>query len=231
MSSPGKMKRLSTADYAYEQLKERIIELDLMPSLHIKEEELSQQLNISRTPLRQALYRLESEGLMYKHANGRMFIADISISDVQEVYSVREQLECLIAREASQNMNKDSLYHLEEIVTLMKRAIDVQRNFDVIKLGADFHNILYELSTNKTAKRFLSQLHDQIERYRRVGGYKNPDYTPIIPLQEYSDLLESLKTKDADKVEESMRSHMKRSLVSLEKAVQNYLSSIDRETT
>ncbi|KAB2330466.1 GntR family transcriptional regulator [Cytobacillus depressus] len=229
MNSPHKMKRLSTADFAYEQLKERIIELVLIPSLHIKEEELSQELNISRTPLRQALYRLESEGLTYKHANGRMFIADISIRDVQEVYSVREQLECLIAREVSQNMTEDSLYHLEEKVASMKRAIEVQRSFEVIKLGADFHNVLYGLSTNKTAKRFLSQLHDQIERYRRVGGYKNPDYTPDVPLQEYTNLLQSLKTKDADKVEESMRSHMKRSLVTLEKAVQNFLASRGEE--
>ena len=225
MNSPGKMKRLSTADFAYDQLKTRIIELDLAPSLHIKEEELSQELNISRTPIRQALYRIESEGLMYKHANGRMFIADISIRDVQEVYTVREQLECLIAREVSQNISEDSLYRLEDKIALMKRAIEVQRNHEVIKLGADFHKILYDLSTNKTAKRFLSQLRDQIERYRRVGGYKNPDYSPNVPLQEFSNLLQSLKTKDADKVEEAMHAHMKRSLASLEKAVQNYLES------
>ncbi|MFS0823109.1 GntR family transcriptional regulator [Bacillus sp. 1P02SD] len=227
MNSPRNMKRLSTADYAYEQLKERIIELDLLPSLHIKEEELSQELGISRTPLRQALYRLESERLMYKHANGRMYIADISIDDVREVYSVRAQLECLIAREASLIMNEESKYKLEEKVALMKRAIEFQRNYEVIKRGAEFHQILYGLSTNKTAKRFLSQLQDHIERYRRVGGYRNPDYTPKIPLEEYSDLLQSLKSKDPDLAEKSMRAHMKRSLQTLEKAVQNYLASRD----
>jgi DNA-binding GntR family transcriptional regulator len=228
MHSPQKMKRLSAADYAYEQLKKRIIEMEMEPSLHIIEEKLSQELSISRTPLRQALYRLESEGLMYKHPNGHMIIADITIRDVEEVYSVREQLESLIASEAAQNMTQDSLYQLENNVALMKRAAVTKRNEEVIKLGGDFHNILYGLSTNSTAKRFLSQLHDHIERYRRVGGYKNPDYSPHISFQEYDLIFRSLKLKDVDKVDNAMRSHIKRSLVTIKKAINNYLGSKEK---
>lgn len=221
-------KRKSTADLAYEQLKNGIIELTYPPSEQLREEQLSKDLQISRTPLRQALYRLELEGLVVKQPNGRMIVAPITLQEAREVFQVRELLESLIAREASENMTEEHLYRLEDIVELMRRAVKTKRSDEVVKHGQHFHHVLQTLSPNETNKRFLQQLQNKIDRYRRISGYKNPDYPLQMPVDEHEGILQLLKEKKSGaEVEEAMRAHIRRSLITIEETIEQYVNHID----
>lgn len=205
-------KRKSTSDIAYHEVKQKIIKLEYEPDSILVEEELSTNLSVSRTPLRQALYRLELEGLIIKQANGRMRVAPISLEEIEEIYKAREVLEGLMAREATLNMNVETMQKLEDLLVLMKLAAEQNRIEHTVAYGSEFHAVLYSLSNNHTVKRLMEQLDGQIERYRRLSGYMNPQYSPLVPVQEHERIFELVKEGNAVKVEEEMRQHIVRNL-------------------
>jgi DNA-binding GntR family transcriptional regulator len=207
------VKRYFASDIVYNELKKKIIELEYRPEETISEEMLSNELGVSRTPLRQALYRLELEGLIVKQSNGRMHVAPISIQEAEEIFKVREVLEGLIAREATKKITPEQINALKDILELMTRAAQENRIMDSIRYGSQFHHTLYEPSENKTAIQFLHQLNSRIERYRRLSGYRNPKYNSLLPVEEHERILKVLLQRDEELVEKVMRAHIRRSLV------------------
>ncbi|XBO86156.1 GntR family transcriptional regulator [Bacillus licheniformis] len=158
MHSSNPVKRQSASDYAYNELRTKIIELEYPPSEQLAEDSLAKGLNISRTPLRQALYRLELEGLVSKQPNGRLRVCPISLAEAKEVFKVREALEGLLTAEAAQLVTPENLHQLEDRIELMKLAAVKGRKTDTVKYGSEFHSILHAISTNATAKRFWISL-------------------------------------------------------------------------
>lgn len=205
-------RRQSASDIIYEELKRKIVQLEYEPGLTLNEEQLSRETSVSRTPLRQALFRLELEGLVVKLSTGRMFVANLSVQEAEEIFKTRAVLEGLTAREATQNMTEEHIFHLEDIMELMHRSASNDRKMDTIHYGGQFHQILYEPSQNQTAVQFLKQLNNRLERYRRIGGSRNPQYVPMVPVEEHQNILNAIKEKNADKAEWLMRAHINRSL-------------------
>ncbi|MEC1259121.1 GntR family transcriptional regulator [Bacillus swezeyi] len=220
MHSSNPVKRQSASDYAYNELRSKIIELEYPPSEQLAEDSLAKDLEISRTPLRQALYRLELEGLVNKQPNGRLRVCPISPDEAKEVFKVREALEGLLTAEAAQLMTTERLHQLEDRIELMKMAAAKDRKADTVKYGSEFHSILHAISTNATAKRFLEQLESRIERYRRISGYKNPHYKPSVSLHEHLDIFDAVKERNSSLAEAAMRSHIRRSLRSIEETLE-----------
>lgn len=223
MSEQSQSGRQSSSDIAYTQLKRKIIELEYEPKQHLVEEQLSTELDVSRTPLRQALYRLTLEGLLIKQPNGRMHVAPMTLSEVEEVYKVREVLEGLLAKEATINMTSEKLQELEDLLVLMKLSAEQNRNVHIVRYGSQFHQILYSLSTNHTAKRFMDQINFQIERYRRIGVNKNPSYSPENPIQEHEEILALIGKGLAEEVEVAMKNHISGRFEITKETVKKYL--------
>lgn len=192
------------------------------PQQHLIEEQLSEDLSVSRTPLRQALYRLILEGLLVKQSNGRIHVAPISLSEMEEIYRVREVLEGLLSKEAALNMTEPKLKELEDIIVLMKLSAEQQRNEHLIMYGSQFHSVLYSLSTNQTAKRFMEQINTQVERYRRVG-LKSPSYSSAVSILEHEKIIKLIRENKPDEVETEMRLHISRRFQVAKETVEMYL--------
>ncbi|MEK3936025.1 GntR family transcriptional regulator [Sporosarcina sp. FSL W7-1349] len=222
MSSSSQVNRMSTSDIAYEEIKKKIIEMQYDPQQHLIEEQLSEDLSVSRTPLRQALYRLILEGLLVKQSNGRIHVAPISLSEMEEIYRVREVLEGLLSKEAALNMTEPKLKELEDIIVLMKLSAEQQRNEHLIMYGSQFHSVLYSLSTNQTAKRFMEQINTQVERYRRVG-LKSPSYSSAVSILEHEKIIKLIRENKPDEVETEMRLHISRRFQVAKETVEMYL--------
>lgn len=218
-------KRKTISDFLYMTIKQKIIELELEPNEHLNEEVLARTLEVSRTPLRQALHRLEMENLVVKHPSGRMYVAPISIEEAEEIFKVREVLEGLIAREAALHITEERLRNLGDTMNLMRKAAEEKRIPDSIRYGIDFHQLLYEPSKNTTAVRFLEQLRSRIERYRRIGGYKHPRYIAIQPVDEHQQIFHYIANRDADGAEHAMRAHIRRSLETTKETLMMILQS------
>lgn len=209
--------RFSTIDIVYNKLKKNIIELVYQSDQQLVETNLAKELEVSRTPIRHALYRLELEGLITKHSNGRITVASISIEEAKEVFQVREVMEGLIAREATlQIVGADDfdlkISRLEDITMLMRNAAKTGRQQDVVYYGSNFHDLLQTYSNNKTALKVLKQIKSIIARYRRLGAYKDPKYPSMTPVEEHEKILDFIKNKDDVGAEIAMRAHINRSL-------------------
>lgn len=210
-------KRLSTKDIVYDHIKKNIIELIYEPEQQLVEADLAKELEVSRTPLRSALFRLELEELIIRHSNGRMTVAPMSIQESKEIFLVREVIEGLIAREATLFISNDEAFEtiinrLEDITFLMRHAAETNRQQDVVAYGSDFHNLLETYSNNDTARNMLEQINNRIARYRRVGAYKDPQYPSTVPVEEHEEVLACIKAKDENGAEAAMRAHVRRSL-------------------
>lgn len=210
-------KRLSTIDIIYEDIKKKILELTYSPEKDLVESSLAEELGVSRTPLRQALYRLELEGLIEKKINGRMCVTSLSAQEAKELYLVREVIEGLIAREATLNVAQSDKFNkiikgFEDVMFYMRASAETNRQADIVRYGSDFHTLLGEYSRNTTAVNMLKQINDRVSRYRRLGAYKDPTYPSIAPVEEHEEILNFIKLKDADSAEKAMRSHIVRSL-------------------
>ncbi len=224
----SEVKRVSTIDYIYEKLNKGIIELTYEPNEHLVEANLANELKVSRTPLRQALYRLELEGLVIKNPNGRITVSPVSIQEAKEIFLVREVIEGLIAREATINISHsadcDSITNnLEDITFLMRKSAENNRYKSVVSYGSDFHGLIAKHSLNTTAVNMLEQLNNRISRYRRLGAYIDPEYPPIIPVTEHEAVLQHIVNQDAHAAEIAMRAHIQRSLKNTISAI-SYLS-------
>lgn len=222
------IKRLSTNDYIYEKLKQGITELTYEPNEHLVEVALAKEYGVSRTPLRQALYRLELEGLVIKKPTGRINVSPMSVQEAKEIFQVREVIEGLIAREATINIsNSDEseaiLNKLQDIIYLMRKSAETKRQIDVVSYGSDFHKLLEKYSNNVTAGIMLNQINNRVARYRRLGAYKDPKYPSLAPVEEHEEILKHIINKDELEAEKAMRNHIKRSLKNTISAI-SYLS-------
>lgn len=227
-------KRRTTIDTTYDKIKSKILELEYEPNLHLAEESLSQELGVSRTPLRQALYRLVLEGLVIKQPTGRIYVSALSEKEARDAFLVRELMEGLIVRNAVSCINthpsRDTIINeLEDSIHLMRRSAENRRQDAVIRYGNDFHSLLLLYNDNQIAINMLQQITNIISRYRRIGAYKDPEYISLQPVQEHEEILKKIKHNDALGAEIAMRSHIKRSLESTLKAF-NYLKEKNQHT-
>lgn len=211
---PIRTRRTSTRDIAYEALKAAILDGRLASGEAIIEERLAEQLQVSRTPLREALQRLESEELVIRRTNGRLLVAPLSRQQVEELFAVRALLEGLVARQATQRVTPEALARLRRITESIEQAARAGETEAVSLYGEQFHTELYHLSENSLATRLLNQLRDQIRRYRRIGPVEDPDRAARAA-QEHRQLYELVAAGRAEEAETAMRSHIEASLAAV----------------
>lgn len=211
-SSQGK--RMSATDYAYNSLKKQIISGTLTPNQSIVEQTLSTDLEVSRTPLREAIQRLEFEDLLVRKPNGRLKVAPISIKDVEEIFIVRSKLESVAVEQAIDNMtqkDKNRLSHL----SLMIEEMSKQKVIDeVVNYGEQFHYYIYQLSNNKTIIKILMQLKDHIDRYRRLTPLKR-SIESRGTVNEHQLILDYMIDKNKNEAKKAMESHIINSMNSI----------------
>ena len=112
------------SEKAYHLIKEKIVRLELKPLSVIDEHALQEDLNLGRTPIREALHRLAAEGLVIIAPRRGMFVADISITDLQKVFQVRMVLEGFCARLAAQKATEEQIAQMDAVFEKLERVPD-----------------------------------------------------------------------------------------------------------
>lgn len=217
------IRTFNTKDILYLELKKKIIDGSLSPNQPIVEDTIAKEFEVSRTPLREALQRLELEGWVVRQRNGRLKVSPISLHEVKEVFQVRSRLEGLVASEATKKANENDISQLENITNLITNAAKEDRRNDVIRFGAEFHNYLYKLSNHKTALKLLEQINDHISRYRRIGPTQNAKRS-ISAANEHQQIFEFFASGDYENCGRSMETHINNSLNAAIKSIKKYLN-------
>lgn len=215
--------RFAAKDFVYSEIKRKIVEGQLDPGQPINEMAVAEDLGVSRTPVREAVQRLETEELIIRLANGRLKVAPLSVKEVEEIFAVREVMEGLVAREAAMKATDEDLEVLRQITHQFQRASSDSRSEEVVLHGNEFHSKVGQISQNRTAIKILQQLEGHIYRYRRLGPTMN-DKRSNQAVGEHEEMLQAITNRDAERAEALMRQHITSSLDSAVDSIKLHFS-------
>ncbi|MFW6238732.1 MAG: GntR family transcriptional regulator [Bacillota bacterium] len=151
----------------YEVLREAILSGKLKPGEKITEVEIAEQLNVSRTPVREAIRMLELEECIVIVPQRGVFVAGIrSTKEIDDIFQVRAELEGLAASLAAQNISREQLDKLEDYISQIKDCIENDDLQSCVKIDISFHQIIYEASDNAWLQKILDSLFEQMTRFR-----------------------------------------------------------------
>ncbi len=199
--------RTSVADAVYERLKKMIVEGELAPALSVSETQLAALVGSGRTPLREALKRLEAERLVERMPNGRLTIPTLSAEEARELFAVRSALESLVVEEACRRMTDEWAARLRE----MERSVEVLAGAGLIaealRRSDAFHFALVDLAGNSVAKWALDALRGRLQRYRAVAPAHSPEVV-LTAAREHLALVELMIAGRAEEASRLMRQHV-----------------------
>lgn len=196
-------------DRAYRALRDAIVSGQLAPGERLVEARLAQELGVSRNPVREALRRLEHEGLASRLPRGGMAVAEVNLRDVAEVYAVRSVLEGLAARLAARRLREEQLELLRRSVEEGERARETGDLEELVRSSTTFHAVILEAAGNARLSALLEALDNHISRFRRLS--LQAEGGPAEVLEEHRQLLALLEQGQEEEAERLMRSHLERS--------------------
>ena len=202
-AAPGD--RTSRAQRVYNALRSLMQDGSYGSGDRIREEEIARTLGVSRTPVREALSRLQARGLL-EMAQGGLIVAVLQRSQVLELYAMREILEGSAARFAAQHASPS------EIATLHILGQRFGRNLDdparLAQINRDFHEAIYEAAHNRYLMRTLYEVNDALALL--PGTTFMLDGRPQIAVAEHARIIEAVERRDADAAEREARYHMQK---------------------
>jgi DNA-binding GntR family transcriptional regulator len=197
---------VSLTSEAYKTIKKKIIDLHLRPGEILIVQQLAMVLNISRTPVREALVRLAEEGLL-DYADGRKFkVSELPLNTIIEIYEVRQALECFALGGFINKATQEHIYILEKKLELMKTAI-LANNYELFyEEDMEFHNLFLEISGNKTLQALLTNLSTNLQRIRYLT--KNINKRLQNTIIEHENIIDSIKNSNVSKSKEYLFIHL-----------------------
>ncbi|MCX8022257.1 MAG: GntR family transcriptional regulator [Syntrophorhabdaceae bacterium] len=194
-------------EQVYRGLKEKILNGTLPPNKRLIEEKIASEMKTSRTPVREAMQKLEKEGLIRKLPRGGFTISNITLDDIEEVFGLRAILEGYAAALATARATEEDIKSLEEIVAKQEecKAKDGAEQ-EMIALNTEFHDRLYRAAKSIRLYTIINDLTDSIYRFRSII-FKYPDMIDI-SIKDHKDMIELMKDKKSSKVETLVRRHI-----------------------
>jgi DNA-binding GntR family transcriptional regulator len=199
--------RQSHAEAVYDALKKGILSGELQPGTTLREEELARRHQVSRTPVREALSRLETEGLAARYQGSGLLVSELGQDDIVDLYVLRESLEGLAARLAASRRTEIDLARLDVISELSQQAIaqaDVAR---VAKLNAEFHFLLWRIAGNRPLSRAITGVHEAVQRFQHnTLAYPGRLEQSV---QEHAEMIEAIRQRDHVTAEQIAIEHVR----------------------
>lgn len=199
--------RGNTTDAVTEALREAILSGVLVAPAWLREDDLAAALQVSRTPIREALRRLSDEGLTQRVANRGTVVTPVTIDEVLAVYAVRESLEGLAARTAATRRPRGLVEQLREIHGRMEANLEADPRV-MAELSFEFHAAIRDAVANPYLIRFLNHAEQVIRRFGRTT-FAQPG-RPDEALAEHLGLLEAIASGDAGRAEALATEHMRK---------------------
>lgn len=198
----------TAADKAYEHIRQKILSLDLLPGASINETSLTEELQTSRAPIREALKRLDQENLVTILPRKGTFVSQVSLADFHEIFELRMELEGFAAYLAAERASKHTFAQLEELFRDAEVRASAATNDNEIDLEIDsrFHRIVYSGAANKYLQQTLEALLNHSIRLFNLSRTRSASVTEEIP--NYRTLYECLKKRDASGARRWMQQHI-----------------------
>jgi DNA-binding GntR family transcriptional regulator len=203
------LEALPRGEHAYRRIRAAIQSGELKPGERLREMELADSIGLSRTPVREALARLESEGLVTHDATRGIMVAELDYSMVTELYYMREVLEGTAARLTAQHASEVEVSILEDLCRQYEAASKSGDDVALASSNRRFHDTLYRCSHNRYLVNMLTVLHDALSLLGSTT-LRNPERA-VESLKEHAAVVVAVKDRDPEAAEHALRAHIRAS--------------------
>lgn len=214
-------------ELVFEALREAILKGQLAPGERLMEIQLAEELGVSRTPVREAIRKLELEGLVLMVPRKGAYVASFSMKDVVEVFEIRAALEGLAAALAAERITDQELEELERQLVKSSELINLADLEGMVEVDTGFHQILYQSSRNQRLAQIINNLREQIQRFRQTslsypGRMKDA-------LGEHREIVDAISARDPELARKLAQDHIENAENSMMQVIRTEKPRVDRE--
>ncbi len=197
---------LSLSDTVFQKLEERILSGVYKDGENLTEVKISQELGVSRTPVREALKQLAKEGLIEIVPNKGAVVVPFSEKDINDIYEIRMKIEGLASRKTAMQITDEQIKELREVVDLQEFYVSRLSEENIKKLDSVFHQKIYEFAGSKIYEQILSILHRKIKMFRRTSMASNG--RAVTAVHEHREIFEAIANHNSDLTEKLIIEHI-----------------------
>jgi len=193
-------------EMVYESLRDAIVNQALKPGERLMETELADEMGVSRTPVREAIRKLELEGYVVMIPRKGAYVAGLSIKDINEVFEIRGALEALAAGLAASRATEEEIEEMELNLALEANHFESSDLLKTIEEDTKFHELIYKASRNNRLLGMIKELREQVQRFRTT--------TLAVPgrlkfaLDEHRKIVEAIAARDVGRAQRAAREHI-----------------------
>lgn len=205
---------LPLRDVVFQTLRQAILRGTLQPGERLMEIHLAQKLGVSRTPVREAIRMLELDGLVTMVPRKGAIVAEITVSDLEDVLEVRAALEELAVKKACQNMTPEQLQELKKAGEKFARSLKKEDLMACAQADVEFHEIISEATNNRRLIQILNNIREQIYRYRLENLKDRSTHASLV--EEHALICRALEERSEERAGEAVCihiEHQKRSII------------------
>ncbi len=209
---------LPLRDVVFLTLRQAILRGELKPGERLMEIQLANMLGVSRTPVREAIRKLELEGLVLMVPRKGAEVAEITEKDLRDVLEVREALEVLAVQLACKKITAEQITLLKEKERAYEEAIQGGDITQIAETDVQFHDVIYEATNNDKLVVLLNNMREQMYRYR-IEYLKNPAVRQSIA-QEHTALVETMRSGNSEDAEKIIVGHITNQVLGVRKIIE-----------
>lgn len=193
-------------EIVFETLREAIISGQLAPGERLMEVQLAEDMGVSRTPVREAIRKLELEGFVVMVPRKGAYVADMTAKDVADVFEIRAALESLACGLAAERITEGELDELEKMLHRVADSVGQHDLEALVQADTDFHDMLYRASRNQRLVQIISNLREQIQRFRAISLAAPGRMQQT--LEEHKRLVEAVAERDVARAAQLAQEHI-----------------------
>lgn len=193
-------------DIVFETLRSAILDGKLKPGERVMEVQLAEKLGVSRTPVREAIRKLELEGLLVMIPRKGAYVADVSIKDVLNVLEVRASLEGLAASLAAERITEEEIEILRQNAKEFEEMNKSNDRDGMVQKDTEFHSVLLNASRNNKLLSIVESLSDYVQRFRVIYFTEYSDGKNI--MEEHRAILDAISERDGEKANQVAQDHI-----------------------
>lgn len=204
-----KTKKKSLTDVAFEEIKELILNEEIEPGEIVSENQLAEYLNMSRTPIREAIRRLEADGILISRQGYGTIVRTLTLKDIEDVFEVREAMELIAAETAIHNISNEEIQDVKNnFINLLERYHkgEVIEKEEFTAIDGQIHDLIVKKSDNEYVKMLMERIDFNVSRYRSMS------YKVSLDLEESTNqhlkLLKYMEERNVEVFKEHLKEHL-----------------------
>lgn len=210
---------LPLRDVVFNTLRQAILKGELKPGERLMEIALAERLGVSRTPIREAMRKLELEGLVVMIPRRGAQVANITEKDLNDVLDVRIALENMAIEKACERMTEEEMGRLWVAAKEFERTMGEGNLVKLAEADVAFHEIIYRAADNRRLNQVLNNLREQIYRYR--VEYLKEEETRNVLVMEHEELTQAIKERDVKRAQEISYRHIENQRMAIIRSIRD----------